>query len=69
MPDLRVYEIDFPSVLEHKNRVLYGAAPLCKRVTVGADFDGTDAWARSLEAAELFAKSLPSVWVLEGLTG
>eukprot|EP00035_Acanthoeca_spectabilis_P012814 m.232777 g.232777 ORF g.232777 m.232777 type:complete len:277 (-) comp15723_c0_seq2:90-920(-) len=68
MPELHTYEVDFPSVLRHKASVLGGVQPLMPRHPVPAVFDGTDTWARSLQAAG-YDPSTPSLWILEGLTG
>jgi methyltransferase (TIGR00027 family) len=61
-----VFEVDLPTVLEFKARVLaeQGATPKARRTEVGADLR-TD-WSRPLEAAG-FDTETPSAWSVEGV--
>lgn len=61
-----VYEIDQPSVIEFKTRVLddAGAAPTADRRTVGIDL--RDDWPKALREAG-FDPSAPTAWIAEGL--
>ncbi|MGE0778581.1 class I SAM-dependent methyltransferase [Mycolicibacterium sp.] len=61
-----VYEIDQPSVIEFKTRVLAenGAAPSAERRTVGVDL--RDDWAPALRGAG-FDPAAPTAWIAEGL--
>lgn len=64
-PDMALFEVDRPLVLNHKAEVLHraGARPACLRRTVGADL--TQPWAdRLIEAG--FDPGRPSAWLLEG---
>jgi methyltransferase (TIGR00027 family) len=62
----RLYEIDQPAVLAHKEGLLQreGATPRCERVAIGVDLASD--WSASLLAAG-FTPGSPSVWLLEGL--
>lgn len=61
----RLFELDQPAVLEHKERILRsaGARPACVRETVGVDL--TDPWKEPLVKAG-FDPQRPSGWLLEG---
>jgi methyltransferase (TIGR00027 family) len=63
--DTRLFELDQPSVLQHKETVLAaaGAVPRCTRHVIGADL--RHPWAERLAAAG-FDPALPSAWLLEG---
>lgn len=62
----RLFELDRPEVLAHKDRVLAerGAVPRCTRTTLGADL--TLPWAGDLRAAG-FVSGERSAWLVEGL--
>jgi methyltransferase (TIGR00027 family) len=62
----RVFELDRPEVLAHKDRVLAAirAEPTCTRATLGVDL--TTPWAASLVSLG-FAPTEPSAWLVEGL--
>jgi methyltransferase (TIGR00027 family) len=64
-PDTRVFELDQPAVLRHKEDVLAaaGAQPACERCSIGKDLTG--AWADALIEAG-FEPEQPSGWLLEG---
>jgi methyltransferase (TIGR00027 family) len=61
-----VYEVDQPSVIEFKTRVLSdaGAAPAAERTTVGIDL--RDDWPTALRESG-FDPSAPTAWIAEGL--
>ncbi|MGE2735285.1 class I SAM-dependent methyltransferase [Mycolicibacterium vaccae] len=61
-----VYEVDQPSVIEFKSRVLAeaGATPTAERRTVGVDL--REDWAAALRAAG-FDDTAPTAWIAEGL--
>ncbi|MGP4056092.1 class I SAM-dependent methyltransferase [Mycobacterium sp. 4D054] len=61
-----VYEIDQPSVIEFKTRVLddAGAAPTTDRRTVGIDL--REDWPKALHETG-FDRSTPTAWIAEGL--
>ena len=61
----RVFELDQPAVLEHKQQILQaaGARPLCERQAIPADLTGP--WKTDLLAAG-FDPGEPSAWLLEG---
>lgn len=63
-----LYELDQPKVLTFKNDVLHGerARPGCTRVTVGADL--REDWPTALLATG-FNRTIPTVWIAEGLLG
>jgi methyltransferase (TIGR00027 family) len=63
-PDVTVYELDRPEVLELKGSLLADATP-CHRVPVGVDL-ATD-WRPALHAAG-FRPDVPTRWLVEGLT-
>lgn len=62
----RVFEVDLPELLEHKDSVVAaeGLTPLCSRVVVAADLSAE--WADALLAAG-FSADVPTAWVAEGL--
>jgi methyltransferase (TIGR00027 family) len=61
----RLFELDQPDVLSHKERVLQtaGARPTCKRTVVACNLTGS--WVQALTAA-CFNPQQPSAWLLEG---
>jgi methyltransferase (TIGR00027 family) len=61
----RVFELDRPSVLREKERILRsaGARPACMRQAIGADL--TKAWKESFVRAGFDLQS-PSCWIMEG---
>ena len=65
-PGTRLFEIDRPAVLAHKDKILRaaGAAPRCARTAIGADL--TLPWAETLRAAG-FVSETPTAWLIEGL--
>ena len=62
----RCFEVDLSSVLDFKDRVLgdAGATPRCERVPLACDLHGD--WVSPLLSAG-FARSVPTVWIAEGL--
>ena len=62
----RVFELDRPAILEHKERVLTraGATPRCERRIVAADLAGD--WPDALARAGLDTER-PTTWLLEGI--
>lgn len=62
----RVFELDRPTILEHKEEVLAraGAIPRCERRVVPADL--ADDWPAALSRAGLDT-GLPATWLLEGI--
>lgn len=65
-PEVRVFEVDLPAVLDFKQRVLdrQTARPQCERHVVPADL--REDWPASLLAAGLRAQQ-PTAWLPEGL--
>lgn len=63
-----VFEIDTPDIIHYKNDILAkkGMEPRCKRHTIATDLSHSS-WAHELAKHEGFDKSLPSIWILEGL--
>jgi len=61
----RLFELDQPDVLSHKERVLHtaGARPACERTAVACDLTGP--WAQALTAT-CFDPQRLSAWLLEG---
>jgi methyltransferase (TIGR00027 family) len=61
----RLFELDQPDVLSHKERVLHaaGARPTCERMAIAQDL--TAPWEQALIAAG-FDPQQPSGWLLEG---
>ncbi|MGI8649722.1 MAG: SAM-dependent methyltransferase [Rubrobacter sp.] len=66
-PGVRLYEMDLPEVLDHKEAVIgaTGAQPSCGRRTVPVDLK-KDTWPEALLEAGYDADK-PSVWLVEGL--
>lgn len=67
-PDgVRVFELDLPEVLGHKEEIINpaGLTPNCERCTVPADLREDD-WPEAL-AASGYDAGEPSVWLIEGL--
>ena len=64
LPETRVYEIDHPEVLQHKNSVLQDVPPSCDRVVVSADLTEDGMGALLIQG---FCPEHPSVWLLEGV--
>jgi len=62
---LKCFEVDFPSVLEWKNKVLENEKTGAERVTVGVDLSQED-WIKRLYDAG-YSSTVPSLWILEGL--
>jgi methyltransferase (TIGR00027 family) len=60
----RLFEVDRPEVLAHKDRVLAGAPLRCTRRTLAADLTGS--WAEGLRALG-FRAGERSAWLAEGL--
>jgi methyltransferase (TIGR00027 family) len=65
-PDVALYELDQPGVVQRKDEVLAaaGAVPRCRRTTVGADL--REDWAERLVGAG-FDPQQPTAWLAEGL--
>lgn len=64
--DVTLYELDRPELLAHKERLLGGVAPTCRRTAVGADLAAAG-WEEALADAG-FRADLPTCWLVEGLT-
>jgi methyltransferase (TIGR00027 family) len=62
--ETRLFEIDQPSVMAHKSRMLAAHRPRCERHALASDL-ATD-WPSTLVAAG-FDAAKPTVWVVEGL--
>lgn len=64
-PDIRLFELDQPAVLEHKEQVLQsaGAWPRCTRLAIPVDLTGP--WRAPLLQAG-FDPHQPAGWLLEG---
>lgn len=64
--DARVFELDRPTILDHKEQVLTraGAIPRCERRVVAADLAGD--WPVALSDAGL-DPDCPATWLLEGI--
>jgi len=60
----RLFELDQPAVLEHKQRALQGATPACARVAI--PFDLSQNWPPALESAG-FQRGEKTCWFVEGL--
>ena len=60
----RVFELDQPAVIDHKQAVLANAVPRCERVAIRCDL--AQDWAVPLEQAG-FQRGMPSLWLVEGL--
>jgi methyltransferase (TIGR00027 family) len=69
-PDDDLFEIDTADIIHYKNDILAsnkeGMEPKCKRHTIATDLSHSS-WAEDLGKHECFQKSLPTVWILEGL--
>lgn len=65
-PEIDLYEIDQPKVLDFKQRVLdmHGAMPNCRRHLVATDL--REDWTSALTATG-FDRSKPTAWLAEGL--
>ena len=65
-PHTHLFELDFPSVFEHKERLLLAAraVPACQRSIVGVDLSND--WKERLKQAG-FDSRQRTVWLLEGL--
>jgi methyltransferase (TIGR00027 family) len=62
---VRLYEMDLPEVLDHKEAVVAGANPTCERSMVRVDLKD-ETWPKALLDAGYRADE-PSVWLIEGL--
>jgi len=60
----RVFELDQPDVLAHKQRALADARPRCTRVAVAVDLAGD--WEIALRD-HAFDPDAPTLWLIEGL--
>jgi methyltransferase (TIGR00027 family) len=65
-PGITFYELDQPTVLELKDNLLHqnGATPSSRKVSVPVDLKLD--WSEPLQAVG-FDRSIPSIWLLEGL--
>lgn len=61
---IKVYELDYPEVLNYKANLLKAEAPSCELHTIGVDL--TQPWENKL-LDEGFTPSQLSVWLIEGL--
>ena len=66
-PQVSLYEMDLPEVLDTKEDVIgkAGAKPSCERLTIGVDLREAT-WPEALLAAG-YQPERPSVWLIEGL--
>lgn len=64
LPDVRLYEVDRPEVLEHKDTILKDFTPRCQRHVIPCDLSGN--WMMQL-VNQGFQPDRPSIWLLEGL--
>ena len=60
----RVFELDQPAVIDHKQAALAGAQPRCERVAIRCDL--AQDWVGPLEQAG-FQRGVASLWLVEGL--
>jgi methyltransferase (TIGR00027 family) len=60
-----VFEIDFSSVIQYKERMLADERPLCRLVRVAADLED-GGWLEPLIAAG-YSSNIPTLWIMEGL--
>ena len=61
---VRLFELDQPAVLAHKQQALQGVTPRCQRQSLGCDL--AQEWTGLLEAAG-FQRRYPTLWLVEGL--
>jgi methyltransferase (TIGR00027 family) len=66
-PQVRLYEMDLPEVLDAKEEVIEaaGARAICERYTLRVDLS-QEAWPEALLAVG-YKPERPSVWLIEGL--
>ncbi len=60
-----LFEVDFPSVISYKQRILKDSQPLCELNRVSADLSSSD-WAEGLMSAG-FDSKVHTFWILEGI--
>jgi methyltransferase (TIGR00027 family) len=60
-----VFEIDFPNVIDYKEKVMHEKKPLCKVIRLSADLMDLD-WSSHL-LKKGFSKNMPTFWIMEGL--
>ncbi|MHA1988252.1 MAG: class I SAM-dependent methyltransferase [Promethearchaeota archaeon] len=60
-----IYEIDFPIVIDYKEKLMQEKKPLCKIIRLSADLIDPD-WSSHL-IKNGFSNEIPTFWVLEGL--
>ena len=60
----RLFEVDQPAVLEHKQRALQNANPACARIAIPLDL--AQDWPPALEGAG-FQRGVKTCWLVEGL--
>ena len=60
-----IYEIDFPIVIDYKEKLMQKKKPLCKIIRLSADLVDPD-WSSHL-MRNGFSNEIPTFWVLEGL--
>ena len=65
----RFFEVDHPSVIAYKDSIiqLHNITSICRRITIGCDLCETERWMDQLVGSS-YAPSLPSCWLLEGLS-
>lgn len=63
-PEVHLYELDYPAVLDYKAQRLASAQPTCHHHPIGADL--TQPWADQLLTAG-YRADVPTVWLMEGL--
>ena len=60
-----VFEIDFPIVIDYKEKIMQKEKPLCNIIRLSADLVDPDWSSRLIKNG--FSKDIPTFWVLEGL--
>ncbi|MFW9785456.1 MAG: class I SAM-dependent methyltransferase, partial [Candidatus Heimdallarchaeota archaeon] len=61
----KVFEIDFPYVISHKERIMKNKVPLCDVIRIPTDLTESD-WSYHLLRSS-FHNDIPTFWILEGL--
>jgi len=62
--DIKIYELDYPTVQTYKANLLQDAQPTCSHYLLGVDL--TQPWEESLLAIG-YSPDMPSIWLIEGL--
>lgn len=61
----KVFEIDFPYVISHKEKIMKNKIPLCDVIRISTDLTESDWSSHLLESS--FHNDIPTFWILEGL--